>query len=99
MDLNVRITKMTGTGKVKAYADLYIDDSIVIHGLKVVETEKGRTVFMPSNSWKDQNGNYKNSDIAHPVSAEARATITDAVLAAYDAELGIENSNAMNGLC
>jgi stage V sporulation protein G len=75
----VRIYKAKGNGAVKAYASISLDNEFVVKGLKVVESEKGIRVLMPSRKTKD--GSYQ--DIFHPMSKEAREKIVDAVLKAY----------------
>lgn len=42
---------------VKAYASVTMDGMFAVHGLKVMETEKGRFVNMPSTSYTDRDGN------------------------------------------
>ena len=39
---------------VKAYASVTIDGMFAVHGLRVMETEKGRFVNMPSTSYTDR---------------------------------------------
>ena len=63
----------------KAVANLYIDDCFVIHGVKVIDSEKGMFVAMPSEKRGD-----KFRDVCHPLNAETRQYITNVVLAAYD---------------
>ena len=48
---------------VKAYASVTIDGMFAVHGLRVMETEKGRFVNMPSTSYTDRDGNKQYSDI------------------------------------
>lgn len=53
MNIKVEIKKILGTDKpVKAYANIVIDDAVVIHGVSVVENEKGRYMSMPMHTWK-----------------------------------------------
>ena len=75
----VRIYKTKGNGAVKAYASVSLDNEFVVKGLKVVESERGVRVLMPSRKTKD--GNYQ--DIFHPMSKEAREKIVNAVLKEY----------------
>ena len=66
--------------KMKAIASITIDGDFVIHDIKVIESEKGLFVAMPSK--KDGNGDYK--DIAHPINTATRTSIQDAVIAKYE---------------
>ena len=88
MKYQVKIRKVFNTDKsVKALASVTIGNKIVIHDIRVVETDKGRFVSMPYSVSKDQNGNDIRRDVAHPISAEARKEIEDVVFAAYETAL------------
>lgn len=77
---NVKITKVESSTKVKGIASITIDDSFVIHEIKILESEKGLFVSMPSR--RLPSGEFK--DIAHPINAEARELIQKAVLNEYE---------------
>ena len=66
----------------KAFCDVVIDDSIVIHDVSVVDGKNGLFVAMPS---KKVGESYK--DIAHPLSTECRKAISDAIFEKYNEEL------------
>ena len=68
---------------VKAIASLSIGSSFAVHGLKVISGAKGDFVAMPSTKAPD--GSY--NETFHPISAEARTQMMDAVLAAYENKL------------
>lgn len=83
---DVRIKKVTFTGaaadkenKLKATCSVVFDESFVVHDLRVVEGIKGLFVAMPRK--KTGEGEYR--DQAHPITAQAREHIQQAVLAAY----------------
>lgn len=77
---NVKITKVEGSMRVKGIASITIDNSFVVHDIKILESQKGLFVAMPSR--RTPNGDYK--DIAHPITAEAREIIQKAVLNEYE---------------
>lgn len=77
---DIRIRKLNPEGRMKAIVSVTFDNALVVHDVKIVEGDKGLFVAMPSK--KMPNGEYK--DIAHPISAEARAMLQDAVLATYE---------------
>ena len=77
---DVKITKIKGDMRVKGVASITIDDSFVVHEIKILESQKGLFVAMPSR--RTPNGEYK--DIAHPITAEAREIIHKAVLNEYE---------------
>jgi stage V sporulation protein G len=84
-DVRLRAVKSESELKLKAYADVTFDESFVIHGLKIIDGQKGMFVAMPSRKMPD--GEYK--DIVHPITPELRKEITDIVIAKYN-ELGEE---------
>lgn len=77
---DVRVRKVTSQGKMKAKIDITIDDAFVIHDVKVIETDKGTFIAMPSK--KLPNGDYK--DVAHPINTETREMLQKAVLDKYN---------------
>lgn len=70
--------------KMKAVASITIDGEFVVHDIKVIESEKGLFIAMPSK--KDVNGEYK--DVAHPINTATRVRIQDAVIAKYEEVIG-----------
>ena len=77
---DVRIRKVYKEDtKLRAVASVTIDDSFVIHDIKVIEGTDGLFIAMPSRKTKE--GEYK--DIAHPINAATRQELSDAVLNAY----------------
>lgn len=70
--------------KMKAVASITIDGEFVIHDIKVIKSEKGLFIAMPSK--KDGNGEYK--DIAHPINTATRVRIQDAIIAKYKEVIG-----------
>lgn len=76
----VRVRKVNGDGKLKAFASITIDNAFVVHDLKVIEGKKGYFVAMPSR--KTTNGEFK--DTAHPIVTETREKIQAAVLNEFD---------------
>lgn len=70
--------------KMKAVASITIDGEFVVHDIKVISSDKGLFIAMPSK--KDGNGEYK--DIAHPINTATRSRIQDAVIAKYEEVIG-----------
>lgn len=86
MKINVKIRKtLENAGALKAVASVTFDNQFVVHGVKVIETAKGRFMAMPEETYKDKEGKDARRDIFHPINSEARATMEAAVLASYDA--------------
>lgn len=65
-------------GPTKAIGSVNIGDVFVVHGVRVVESEKGLFVAMPQRRDGDR---YR--DVAHPVTAEMRSLVGSAVLEEY----------------
>jgi len=78
---NVKIKKVDGDklDRLKAYVDITLDESLVIHGLKLMQGEQGLFVAMPSR--KMRNEEFK--DIVHPICPELRNDITKVVQEKY----------------
>jgi len=76
----VRIRKVGQDGsKMKAVCSVIFDNVFVVHDIKVVEGERGLFVAMPSR--RTPAGEFR--DIAHPITSDARQTIQEAILKAY----------------
>jgi len=65
--------------KLKAYATVTFDNCFIVRDLKVIAGNKGFFIAMPSKKRKD--GTFR--DIAHPLNAETRALIEQAVLEVF----------------
>jgi stage V sporulation protein G len=76
---DVRVRKILSEGKMKAIVSVTLDDSFVVHDVKVVEGQNGLFVAMPSRKTPD--GEFR--DIAHPITPVFRESIQSAVLQAY----------------
>ncbi|MGL4987744.1 MAG: septation regulator SpoVG [Cetobacterium sp.] len=87
-DVRLRTVKNENELKLKAYADVTFEECFVIHGLKVIDGQKGMFVAMPSRKMPD--GEYK--DIAHPITPELRKDITDSVIEKYKEVMAQEPS-------
>lgn len=71
---------MDPEGKMKAVVSVTLDDSFVVHDIKVIEGEKGMFIAMPSR--KGSMGEYR--DIAHPINSEMREIFQKAILEKYE---------------
>ena len=69
--------------RLKAYVTVTFDNCFVVRHIRIVKTEKGLLVSMPSRKLPD--GSHK--DIAHPISQDFRKTLESKVLAVYEEEL------------
>ena len=69
--------------RLKAYVTVTFDNCFVVRHIRIVKTEKGMLVSMPSRKLPD--GTHK--DIAHPISQEFRKKLETQILAVYEEEL------------
>lgn len=74
----VRLHRLEGDSKLKAFCDIAIGDFLV-KGLKVVEGSKGLFLSLPQERSKD--GKYYPSFA--PLTDEAKQSLSEMVLAAY----------------
>ena len=77
---DIRIRKVVGEGKLKAYVTVTFDECFVVHNVKIIEGKTGVFIAMPSR--KTKTGEYK--DVAHPIHPEFRAEMQKLVLDKYD---------------
>lgn len=80
-DVTVRL--INKEGKMKGVASITIDNSFVVHDIKIIEGDKGAFIAMPSR--KSQDGEYR--DIVHPINQETRSFLQSLILSAYNEEL------------
>jgi len=78
---DVRLRKVNSENRMKAVASVTFDNEFVIHDIKVIESQNGLFIAMPSR--KTPNGEFK--DIAHPINADTREKIQASILEAYNA--------------
>jgi stage V sporulation protein G len=64
----------------RAYVNIVLDDSLMIRGLRIIHESRGYFVARPS---KTVRGGRK-CDIAHPITAEARQIIEEALTQKYE---------------
>ena len=77
-DVIIRLVKQEG--KLKAIASITIDDSFVVHDIKVINGDKGLFIAMPSR--KTGEGEFR--DVAHPINQETRSHLQELILAKYN---------------
>ncbi|HSH36053.1 septation regulator SpoVG [Schnuerera sp.] len=77
---DVRIRKVTEEGKMKAIVSVTFDEEFVVHDIKIIEGQNGLFIAMPSRKMPD--GEFR--DISHPINAETRKKIQDAIFEEYE---------------
>ena len=76
--------------KTKAFASATISNAFAIHGIKIVEGEKGLFISMPQ---RKEGEDYK--EIFHPITAEAREELNNQILDAYEQKLQEEQEKQL----
>ncbi len=76
---DVRVRRLTNTGKMRALVSITLDNEFVVHDIKVIEGEKGLFIAMPSRKASD--GEFR--DIAHPINSDTRERIQEIILKRY----------------
>jgi len=87
---DIRVRRVGGDGKLKAYVTVTLDDCFVVHNIKVIHGRNGTFIAMPSRRTKT--GEYK--DVAHPINSDFRQVLQERVLAAYEEVLNDPDSPA-----
>ena len=77
---DIRIRRVNGKERLKAYASVAFDDEFVVHNIKVIESPEG-SLFIAMPSRVSPDGSFK--DIAHPISQSFRDKLSNAVLKIY----------------
>lgn len=77
---DVRVRKINSEGRMKAVVSVTFDNEFVVHDIKVIESQNGLFIAMPSRKTPD--GEFK--DIAHPINSETREKIQTIILQKYD---------------
>ena len=85
-DIRIRILK-SPKNKLKAFATVILDDSLVLRDLRIFGNERGDSVSMPSI--KDQNGEWH--EVVTLINTDLKNQIENYVLRAYQDELRIKN--------
>lgn len=85
---DIRIRKVEAEGKMKAVVSVTFDNEFVVHDIKIIESQSGMFIAMPSR--KTPSGEFR--DIAHPINADARNKVQSAILEKYQSMLAKEEA-------
>ncbi|MBQ3468895.1 MAG: septation regulator SpoVG [Bacilli bacterium] len=77
--VNVRKIEKEGS-RMKGIASVLLDDSFVVHDIRIIEGDNGLFIAMPSR--KTPTGGYR--DIAHPINPEVRSMFEEAIIKEYE---------------
>lgn len=77
---DIKVKMLDGESRVKAVVAVTFDDCFVVHGINVIEGQKGMFIAMPSRKISDS----VYLDIVHPTNSETRKMIEDSIFAAME---------------
>ena len=80
---DIKIRKFFEEGPMKAVVSVTFDDCLAVHDIKVIYARERYFIVMPSR--KNPDGTYR--DIVHPINADFRAMLEEAVIDAYHVQL------------
>ena len=87
---DIKIRKLFDEGPRKAVVSVTFDSQLAVHDIKVIHARDRHFIVMPSR--KNPDDTYR--DIVHPINAQFRAMVEDAVIAAYEQALAAEAEEA-----
>jgi len=81
---DIKVRKLFDEGPMRAIVSVTFDNQLAVHDIKVINArEKKFFIVMPSR--KNPDNTYR--DIVHPINAQFRAILEDAVIGAYNKEV------------
>ncbi len=80
---DVKVRKLFDEGPMKAIVSVTFDGQLAVHDIKVINARDKFFIVMPSRKNPDET--YR--DIVHPINAQFRSVLEDAVIAAYEEAL------------
>lgn len=83
MDITkVQVRKYEAQGNnLKGFANVTLDDELVLTNIKIVKGGKGLFIAMPSTYWESDEEYH---DLFFPITKEFREELTEEILAAYE---------------
>ena len=77
---DIKVRKLFEDGPMKAIVSVTFDGQLAVHDIKVINARDKFFIVMPSRKNPDET--YR--DIVHPINAQFRGMLEDAVIAAYE---------------
>ncbi len=84
----IKVRKLFSEGPMKAIVSVTFDGQLAVHDIKVINARDKFFIVMPSR--KNPDDTYR--DIVHPINAQFRALLEEAVVAAYEEALANEEA-------
>lgn len=80
---DIKVRKLFEEGPMKAVVSVTFDGQLAVHDIKVINAREKYFIVMPSRKNPDET--YR--DIVHPINAQFRSVLENAVIAAYEEAL------------
>ncbi|MCI8386947.1 MAG: septation regulator SpoVG [Clostridiales bacterium] len=87
---DIKVRKLFDEGPMKAIVSVTFDGQLAVHDIKVINARDKFFIVMPSR--KNPDNTYR--DIVHPINAQFRGVLEEAVIAAYNKELELAEEAA-----
>ena len=87
---DIKVRKRFDEGPMKAIVSVTFDGQLAVHDIKVIYARDKFFIVMPSR--KNPDNTYR--DIVHPINAQFRGVLEEAVIAAYNKELELAKEAA-----
>ena len=87
---DVKVRKLFHEGPMKAIVSVTFDGQLAVHDIKIINARDKFFIVMPSRKNPDET--YR--DIVHPINAQFRAQLEEAVIAAYEEALAAAAESA-----
>ena len=95
--LFVKVNRVYRDGNAeKAICTVTLDGQYAVHGVKVIKTNNSVYTLMPFDARKDAEGKDVFKDIFHPVNADARKALKEALLSACEPAFNERAGNSDN---
>ena len=89
---DIKIRKLFDQGPMKAVVSVTFDSQLAVHDIKVIHARDRFFIVMPSRKNPDET--YR--DIVHPINAQFRASLEEAVIRAYEEALAAAEEGTLN---
>ena len=87
---DIKVRKLFDDGPMKAIVSVTFDNELALHDVKVINARDRYFIVMPSR--KNPDKTYR--DIVHPINAQFRSKLENAVLGAYHAAVEAEKAES-----
>ena len=87
---DIKVRKLFDEGPMKAIVSVTFDGQLAVHDIKVIYARDKFFIVMPSR--KNPDNTYR--DIVHPINAQFRGVLEEAVISAYNKELELAKEAA-----